>query len=174
MPDLNLAKTQDLIEGQNFFIRPVTHEDVEEYYALTRTPKALSPVPFEVMPSREAAWLYLGRYLGRAAGHSAFAVMSKTGRLHGVLYLTIDDHDRKANLSWLFKPVIDLMMEAIELFLSSSSEGWSRRIEAVVEPGRTDAAGMLLKLGFRKEATLKSYIFRKGNYHDVWLFSLLR
>lgn len=173
MPDLDLATAHDLIEGDAFIIRPVTHDDVEDFFRLTRTPNALSPVPFEVMTTRDAAWLTLMQYLAKASHHKALAVMDRRGKLQGVIYVTIDPRDRKAILSWLFHPILDQAGNALQLFISSVADLWSRRLDVLVMLGEATTAELLINLGFRKEATLKAYIFRNHEYHDVWLFTRL-
>jgi RimJ/RimL family protein N-acetyltransferase len=173
MPDLDLAATNELIEDDTFIIRPVTPDDVEDFFRLTRTRNALSPVPFEVMPSRDAAWMALMQYLAKSSHYKAWAAMDKRGRLEGIIYLTLDVKDRKALLSWLFQPVLDRVASALRLFIASTSGPWSRRLEVMVTPGESASAGILLDLGFKKEATLMSYIFRNQDYHDVWLFTRL-
>jgi ribosomal-protein-alanine N-acetyltransferase len=48
------------------------------------------------------------------------------------------------------------------------------RIQARVIAGNEPSVRVLAKLGFRYEGTLRSSLFRRGNFEDVRFFSLLR
>ena len=48
------------------------------------------------------------------------------------------------------------------------------RIQARVIGGNDPSRRVLEKLGFRYEGTLRSYLFRRGKFEDVLMFSLLR
>jgi RimJ/RimL family protein N-acetyltransferase len=173
MPESDLAASHELIEGDGLIIRPCTHEDIEDYYALTRSSKAISPMPYPVMSSRDAAWLHLAPLLSRKSHRKVYIAMDHSGRLIGVIYLTIDGPNRRSVINWLFKPILDQTAKALRLFLTALRSDWSRRLEIMVEPGRLEAAHLVIDLGFQKEANLKGYVFENGGYHDVWLFCRL-
>lgn len=48
------------------------------------------------------------------------------------------------------------------------------RIQALVMPENVASAGLLAKLGFSDEGTLRQFAFFKGQYQDLRCFSLLR
>lgn len=48
------------------------------------------------------------------------------------------------------------------------------RIQARVIAGNNASARVLEKLGFRREGTLRSALFRRGKFEDVTMFALLR
>jgi len=160
-----------LIENDRLIIRPITHEDVDDYYHLTRTTKTLSPLPFDSLDSRHMVWKTLARFMSPISECRAFAVMDKRGKLQGVIFITVDDVDRKTSLSWMFRPILDQVVRAIELFLGSLNGASCGRIEILIHPAHMEAAELAMNLDFQKEANLPSHIFRNGKYHDVWLFS---
>jgi ribosomal-protein-alanine N-acetyltransferase len=48
------------------------------------------------------------------------------------------------------------------------------RVQARVIEGNDASARVLAKLGFREEGTLRKALYRRGNYEDLRMFSLLR
>ena len=48
------------------------------------------------------------------------------------------------------------------------------RLQALVMPGNEASAGLLSKLGFTNEGLLREFAFFKGQYQDLWCYSLLR
>ena len=48
------------------------------------------------------------------------------------------------------------------------------KVEATVSVGNERSAGLLRKLGFRIEGTLRDYRSRRGVLGDSWYFGLLR
>lgn len=48
------------------------------------------------------------------------------------------------------------------------------RMGAVTYPANEASSGMLKKLGFQQEGTLRGYLFQRGKSHDALIFSLLQ
>ena len=48
------------------------------------------------------------------------------------------------------------------------------RIQALVEPPNQSSRQLLKKLGFKKEGLLRDYMFYKGEYRDLLMYSLLK
>lgn len=56
------------------------------------------------------------------------------------------------------------------LFIETSVQ----RIQATTDVTNTREQRALEKVGFKKEGVLRSSQFRRGEYHDLWLYSILR
>jgi ribosomal-protein-alanine N-acetyltransferase len=68
-----------------------------------------------------------------------------------------------------------LMSEALAVVIRFSFRTVKvNRLQALVMPGNVASAGLLEKLGFHDEGTLREYMYFKGRYQDLRCFSLLR
>lgn len=68
-----------------------------------------------------------------------------------------------------------LMFEAMQRILRFCFEDLDlHRIAADVTEGNEASAGLLLKLGFQREGTFREKEWLRGQFRDLWLFSLLR
>lgn len=168
MSDLSLTGTTELIESDRLIVRPISREDVEDYYNLTNS-RPLTPTPLQAMKSRDMAWQYLARFFSKSE-HFGQVAMDRSGKLLGVIFTSVDSVDRRATLSWVFRPIVDEALSALDLLLNSVTEDWGRRLEVAIQPSQSACLNIAVSLGFSKEANLKRYIYRNGKYHDVWLF----
>jgi ribosomal-protein-alanine N-acetyltransferase len=78
---------------------------------------------------------------------------------------------------WLAEPFWGrgLTTEACRAVLALAfAEYGPERIQARVIDGNHASARVLAKLGFREEGTLRRSLFRRGNFEDVRMFSVLR
>lgn len=71
-----------------------------------------------------------------------------------------------------------IMSEALRAAIDFgfSEAGWFplNRVEALTYLENEASAGLLLKLGFQEEGIRREYGFRRGKFHDLRCFSLLR
>lgn len=68
-----------------------------------------------------------------------------------------------------------IMSEAITEILKFCFEDIQfNRIEALCMPGNTASIGLLKKLKFQSEGTVRQYTYWKGQYHDLIMLSLLK
>jgi ribosomal-protein-alanine N-acetyltransferase len=78
---------------------------------------------------------------------------------------------------WIAEPFWGqgLVAEACRAVLEYAfAAGEPERMQARVIVGNDPSRRVLEKLGFRYEGTLRSFLFRRGNFEDVMYFSLLR
>jgi len=175
-PDLPTLVTARLI------LRKVTLDDAEDMFAYASAPEVATYVTWNPHRTVEDSRTFLQGVLDRYAQHVPAnwgLVLKATGHLVGTCgFMSWFSDHRRAEIGFALGRRYwgqGLMTEAVrQVICWGFSECNLNRIEGECKPENLASARVMEKCGMTFEGTLRQFVFAKGRYHDVRLFSILR
>lgn len=170
-----------VLETPRLRLRELVMADAPAVFDLFANPEVTRYYDFEAFTSQEQAADLIARQRSRfrtGEGLRWGLTQKEADRVIGTVGLYLDRTNAQGRLGYdLARPYWrrGLMSEALHIVLRYAflSVGVNR-LQALVMPSNEASAGLLLKLGFTDEGTLREYQFIKGRYQDLRCFSLLR
>lgn len=171
----------DRIEAERVSVVPVSAAHLDDLFAVNGDDEVTRFLPYASWrsPDDAQAWLARMEALAAAGTGRQFAVVERAhGRaIGGVLLFRHDEGSRRIELGYVLGRAHwrqGLMREAAAATCMHAFEHLGlRRIEAEVNPANTASCGLLTKLGFRHEGTLRQRWLARGAAYDTHLFGLL-
>jgi RimJ/RimL family protein N-acetyltransferase len=166
--------------GDKVYLKPAKGDDIAAtwHWFLLSDPLKQGLEPQSVITAAEAAEAFVRRDKSPAA-ETFVAVRSKDDTPIAIIaYKDLNSLNRTAELEITVDPDErrkGLGSDAVKLlgrylFLYRSMNRLYASISALNEPARA----MLEKLGFRRDGVLRQHHFYNGEYHDVYVYSMLR
>ena len=168
---------------EQILLRDVRLSDAEAYYQYLNQPEVKLYIPDSCLPaSAEQAkkelqffrnlhsrrisiyWAIAETSSGTMIGACGF---EKWSRIHKRLELAYDLNPKYWRQGIATKSIHAIIDHAFKIMQVE-------RVEAFLDPSNIASAGLLSKLGFTKEATLKKYRFFKGEHIDIDLYAVTK
>ena len=169
--------------NDKLILRDIRISDAEKYYNYVNHPKVKKYIPDSCLPNSvdqakkelqffrnlhskrlSIYWAIAEVESGNMIGACGFENWS---RIHKRLELAYDlnpDYWRQGIATKSLALIIDFAFKQMQ----------AERIEAFLEPNNIASAGLLKKIGFTKEATLKKYRFFKDKHIDVDFWAIIK
>lgn len=166
--------------GKHIYLRPATAEDVANTYHwfLLCDPALQMSRPHPMRTAAEAADDY--RKMERSAERQLFVMARlKDKQPVGVIrFFNWNYHNRSAELGMLVDPDEHRKgygLEAIRVLTRYLFRVRDlNKVHALTSSLNTAAVGMMEKAGFKRDATLRNHYYYNGEFHDGYIYSLLR
>ena len=159
------------ISDAEAYCKYVNHPEVKKYIPDSCLPQSTEQAKKELhffrnLHNRRSSvyWTIANVESGEMIGACGF---EKWSRLHKRLELAYD-----LNPEYWRQGIATRSISAIVNYAFESMQ--AERIEAFLEPNNAASAGLLLKIGFHKEATLKKYRFFKNKHIDIDLYTIIK
>ena len=162
-----------VLEGKNVNLRIVEKEDLAlgvewinnpeyfgEYQPLSQQSKAELERQYDKLGSEEK-WLFIEKKDGTKIGTISYGPI---GKAFDIGYNIISAERRKEYCTEAVGIIVDY------LFLSKETV----RVQAQVDPRNVASQRVLEKNGFKKEGTIRKSVFIRGEWRDMFQYSLLR
>lgn len=168
--------------NDELILRDVQMIDAPEYYEYLNAPGVVEFIPDSCLPSsaegakkelqclrdlhnrrRSVYWTIARREDNTMIGACGFEVWNRFHRRLEIAYDLNPAYWRRGIATQAISTIISYGFATME----------AKRIEAYIKPDNTASAGLLTKLGFQKEATLRQYRYFKGDFIDIDLYALL-
>jgi len=167
--------------GEKVRLRPIRKSDAPDAYRLLSNEAVLANLAWDGPTSEaEIAETYQRWVTEMKAGeacHLAIEHADKTG-LIGCIDIRFPRHPRQADIGyWLGVPYWNkgYMTEAVRLVCYLSFKHLdAARAYATVFAGNNGSRKVLEKNGFSVDGTLRSHVFKRGQFVDSWFLTLLR
>ena len=164
-----------------FALRSIARDDAEDWHRILSDPRVNEFTSTPEMSVKEVEGLIGTISEGfRAKAQIRWALAEPmSGRMIGDLgYNVFFVRDRRAELGYHLAPEYwrrGLMTAALDTVVDYGFTALGlNKIEATVNTQNDRSSGLLRKLGFRIEGTLRDYRNRRGVFGDVHFFGLLR
>ena len=170
------------LETERLLLRKITMGDIEDIFAYASDPEVPKYMPWEPHRSLEDTKEYLARVLERYEQHwpGPWGIVHKgDGKLIGSCsFHSWNRDDRRIEMGYvLSRPYWGqgYMAEAVRAVIDFGFRALGlNRIEAMCEVPNTGSARVMEKAGMTYEGTLRQYVFEKGTYRDLKIYSILR
>ena len=167
--------------GDKIRLRPIEVSDATDAYSLLTDDAVLANLAWNGPASEaEIAETYTRWQAEFRAGENcclAIERADKTGLVGGI-DVRFPRHPRQADIGyWLGVPYWNkgYMTEAVRLICYLSFKQFdAARVYATVFVGNTGSRRVLEKNGFSVDGTLRSHVFKRGQFVDSWFMTLLR
>ena len=177
-----LFKKSILITTDRLVLRPVLHGDAQDLYEIfsdRQVMKYYDLLPFESLERAKEQIEFFTRGFEQRTMIRWGIELKQSGKLIGTCGLFAFSEDAlKAELGYELNSSYQgngFMTEALKAVLDYTfRECGINRVEAFVEPLNTASQGLLEKLGFTKEGTLREYERCRGELIDIIIYGLLR
>lgn len=177
-----LFKNSILITTDRLVLRPVLHGDAQDLYEVfsdRQVMKYYDLLPFESLERAKEQIEFFTRGFEQRTMIRWGIELKQSGKLIGTCGLFAFNEDAlKAELGYELNSSYQgngFMTEALKAVLDYTfRECGINRVEAFVEPLNTASQGLLEKLGFTKEGTLREYERCRGELIDIIIYGLLR
>ena len=177
-----LFKNSILITTDRLVLRPVLHGDAQDLYEIfsdRQVMKYYDLLLFESLERAKEQIEFFTRGFEQRTMIRWGIELKQSGKLIGTCGLFAFNEDAlKAELGYELNSSYQgngFMTEALKAVLDYTfRECGINRVEAFVEPLNTASQGLLEKLGFTKEGTLREYERCRGELIDTIIYGLLR
>jgi ribosomal-protein-alanine N-acetyltransferase len=173
-----------VLETERLLLRPVTPDDAQAVFDYASNPDVTRFTLFETHQSiEESRWFVndhaRSRYSCKEPDPFAITLKAEADRMIGALGAhwasqpngTMEMGYAIAEPYWGRGLVVEASTAVIRhVFTEYAVE----RLQARVFVGNDSSERVLQKLGFTREGVLRSLIFRRGAWHDLVIYSLLR
>ena len=165
-----------MLEGKNVNLRIMEKEEAPLFAEWASNPEVFGEYnPLHQMPKTEAEKILesplelkpfiVGKKDGSKIGFVAhFHVLHVAGKLLEIGYSLIPSERGKGYCTEAVEIMVDY------LFLSRDA----MRIQACTDTRNLASQKVLEKAGFKKEGTMRRYFFIRGEFRDVFMYSILR
>lgn len=170
------------LETDRLVLRMLSVNDAFDMYEYARDPEICKYVTWNAHESVEDSMAYLNLVEEKYKCGKCFdwgIALKETGRLVGTCgFVNINKTDFRGEIGYVLSRACwekGLMPEAVRKVCSYGFEFMElNRIEARVFPENTRSQGVLKKIDFQYEGTLRQQQLIKGKYQDLMMFSLLK
>lgn len=177
MPFVTIEK----VSSQRLTLRPVAEADLPDLLAINGDPEVTKFLPYATWQSLEdgAAWLKRMEALGAAGtGQQLVAASNEDGKVIGtVLLFKYDEGSARVELGYVLGRQYwkqGLMREALEAVCGHAFSAMGiRRMEAEVNPMNHGSNGLLQRVGFTLEGTMRQRWVAKGVVYDTNFYGYL-
>jgi RimJ/RimL family protein N-acetyltransferase len=166
--------------GKNIYLRPATAEDVANTYHwfLLSDPAMQSCRPQPYKTPKDASEAYARREI--TPDRQLFMIIRRKGKLPvGVIrFFDLNTLNRSTELGLLIDPDERRNGHASEALRLLTAHLFRTRdlnkVYAQTSALNDSAVGLLEKAGFKRDATLRGHYFYDGEFHDGYVYSMLR
>lgn len=180
MPDE--ASSLPSLETARLVVRPPRLSDAPALFDYAQDPEVARFTTWEPHRSEDDSRAFLTRVItanGLAGGGRAWAIARRDeSRMIGtVSFFPPHPRDRRAEIAYALGR--DHWNQGIATEAASAVTAYLfralglHRVEAMCEVANTGSARVMEKLGMRREGLLRGYLFNKGRFVDVLLYSVL-
>ena len=174
-----ITSTIPSLVGGKLFLRPAAAEDIANTYhwRLMEEPQKYCEYPLPYMRASEAAEAY--KKAEKSADSQDFGICTiKEKTLVGLISFTdLNSLNRSARMEMLIDPdekKKEHGPEAIRILCNHLFRYRGlNKVYAHVSEFDDDMVRDLTKVGFKRDGTLRRHLFYKGEFHDMFIYSLL-
>ena len=172
--------TQPSLVGKTVYLRPETAEDVinHHFWFTQSEPQSMTVHPLPFMSAPEATERF--KKSEKSPYSQAFAIVStKENQPVGkVSFFNYNDVNRSAELGILIDPderTKGYALEAFQILITYLFKYRNlNKVYAETAEFNTGTVKLLESLGFHKDGTLRQHHYYNGEYHNKYVFSLIR
>jgi len=172
--------TQPKLVGAKVYLRPASGEDIANTYHwfLQSDPTAQSSRPHPFLSAADAAEAFKERE--KCADDQLFMIVRQQGNtpVGQIRFFNWNTLNRSAELGLLIDPEERRKGHATEAIrLLAKFLFYSRdlnKLHAQTSSKNEAAVGLLEKAGFKRDAVLRHHYLHDGEFHDGYIYSLLR
>jgi len=169
------------IAGEKVRLRPVQPGDAREAYRLVTNEAVLSNLAWDGPANEKEVRDTYRRWQGETkTGQSCSLTIEELNHssLIGCIGVNWPRHPQQVEIGyWLGEPFWNrgYITEAVRLACHLSFRYFDAvRVHSTVFVGNTSSRRVLEKNGFSLDGTLRSHIYKRGEWRDTWIFTLLR
>lgn len=169
-----------LLKGDKIRLRPIEPEDVREVYRMVNDPEIFGE--FDVF--QLASWGEVEKWFKESVRPDEFTVFiveeNRTKAMVGIaVYYTVHPVMQNLEIGFQIRSGSERNKgygtEAVKLLLEYLfSTRDVKRIQATTDVENKAAQRVLEKNGFKREGRLRKALFRRGEFHDAYIYSVLR
>ncbi|MGQ9781166.1 MAG: GNAT family N-acetyltransferase [Nitrososphaeria archaeon] len=169
-----------LLKGEKVRLRPIEPDDVKEVYRMVNDPEIFG----EFDAFQLSSWGEVEKWFRESVRPDEFTVFiveeNQTKTMIGiVVYYTVHPVMQNTEIGFQIRSESERNKgygtEAVKLlieYLFSTRD--VKRIQAITDVGNRAAQRVLEKNGFTREGILRKALFRRGEFHDTYVYSILR
>ncbi len=177
-----LQKTFPIIDIGDFILREKRESDVEDFFNYYSDPKVnefiLCEIPSDLSQARVELLYWRGVFYRNDGIYFAIADKNEDRLIGAIGLSTYNSYHNRIELSYDLGSKYwgrGIMTAAIKATVKYGFEHLRvNRIEAFVSTSNIPSKNLLLKCGFVIEGILRQHRYHRGNYVDVYSFSLLK
>jgi len=176
--------TPPTLQTERLFLRPITPDDVQAVFDYASNPNVTRFTLFETHQTIDDSRWFVNdytrsRYSCKEPDPFALAFHGEPNRMIGALGVhwasqpngTMEMGYAIGEPYWGKGLVVEAAAEVMRFVFTEYAV---ERLQARVFVGNDSSERVLQKLGFTREGVLRSLIFRRGAWHDLVIYSLLR
>jgi len=176
--------TPPTLETERLILRPVTPDDAQAVFDYASNPNVTRFTIFETHRTiDDSRWFVIdnvrSRYSAQEPDPLAITLKTEPERMIGALGAhwasqpngTMEMGYAIGEPYWGLGIVVEAARALMRLVFTEYAV---ERLQARVIAGNDASERVLAKLGFTREGTLRSTLFRRGAWHDLIMYSLLR
>lgn len=170
-----------VLETERLVLRNLSHDDVDEVFAIRSNPDTMQFIPRPLAKTREDAIAVIDMITGFTAANEKinWAITEKgADKVIGIIgypnfrpesfraevgYVLNRDHHRKGIAYEALTAVLNYGFEQLKL----------HSIEAIIRPENIASIKLVEKAGFVKEGHFRDYVFHNSRFWDEAVYSLL-
>jgi len=169
------------LETDRLILRKILVSDTDDMYEYSKSSEVTRYLLWSPHPDRWYTRSYIkslqGRYR-RGDFYDWAVVLKDSGKMIGTCGITsFDERNNFCELGYVINPEFHNMgyaTEAVRKVMSICFDQFLfHRIEALHIEGNEASAAVMKKCGMSKDGTLRDYIFSKGEYKTVSIYSIL-
>ncbi len=176
------AKIFPIIELKSVVLREQYDDDVEDFFAYYSDPEVSKFILCDIPQNLESARTELHYWRGVFYRNDGiyFAIADKENdKMIGSIGITgYNSYHSRIEISYDLSQKYwghGIMSDAIKAVIEHGFTSWRvNRVEAFVSVENIPSKNLLLKSGFTLEGILRQHRYHRGNYVDVYSFSILR
>ncbi len=176
-----MADAFPMLELHGFVLREIAPSDVAAWHRYLSDVETIEWTSTPLMDEREVAALiefFRDRFVDKTAIRWALSEGREGVMVGDCGYNSFNSRDGRGEIGYqLAKPLWGrgIMTRAVGTLLDYGFRTLElNKVEATVSVGNERSAGLLRKLGFTVEGTIRDYRNRRGVLGDSWYFGLLR
>jgi ribosomal-protein-alanine N-acetyltransferase len=175
-----LPETQPTLDAGSCVLRPMTLGDAADWLQYLSDPEVIEWTTIDPMTLPQVEGM-IGWYAERFRAREAlrWAIVPKGGgaMIGDLGFNVFDERTRRGEIGYVLAKEHwgrGVMTAAVGSALDCGFRAWGlQKVEATVVVGNERSAGLLRKLGFALEGTVRANRNRRGTISDSWLFGLL-
>lgn len=170
------------LETPRLFLRPMKMSDCQDVFAYSRDPEVARHVLWDAHQTigQSRAYLrYILRQYRNGEPSSYGIVLKETNHLIGTIgFMWVNTENRSTEVGYSLSRSHwnqGLMTEALRAVIELAFDVMKlHRVEAQHETDNPASGRVMLKVGMRREGTMRGRIFNKGRYVDVDVYGILK
>ncbi len=169
------------ITGEKVHLRQIRANDAEKAYLVLKNDAVLSNLAWDGPASQQEVYTTYKQWEEEMKNGESYRLAIERVELSGTIGcidIRFPKHPQQADIGyWLGEPFWNkgYMTDAVRLACYLSFHYLDAiKTAAGVFVGNTGSKRALEKNGFSLDGTMRSQVYKRGEWRDVWLFSLLR